>query len=550
MTPDSLTAQSLLNCLIREVADPVRPAREDGGRYLLLRLPRSGIRLRASLARASAGLAPRLDGTVEERCEGRWRPLDWRRLATLTARELTLASGSANPEFAPQVADSHAAATAILAAAAKDQPASEDRIHRYLASEQALAAGHRFHPAPKAGRGDPRDWLRYAPEAGARFPLRFLAVRDDLAADAGDVTALDRLGAPAAPPGYRTLPAHPWQLRLLRESRWLAEALRAGLVADLGAGEREVAPTSSVRTVYDPAADVFCKFSLQVRLTNCVRVSAWYELAGSVELTRLLAPALDDLAARHPGMAVLTEPGYRTVAAADKRCYQGLAVIVRDGLAARLAPGVTPLLTAALAEPVTRPSEDLWPPAPVFAWWEAYLRLVVPPVLDLLVTHGVALEPHMQNVIVGVDRAGLPAQVFFRDLEGVKLVRETHVRSLAAMPPGVARGLAYDAGRAWDRVLYCLLVNHLDQIAAALADRCPDPLRAEAELWEMLSETLAKCAADLGGPPRLRALLDGAPLPAKANLTLRWNRAADRESEYLPLPTPWSPPLPVPWRHE
>jgi siderophore synthetase component len=309
-----------------------------------------------------------------------------------------------------------------------------------------------------------------------------------------------------------------------------------------------------VRTVYDPAADLFCKFSLQVRLTNCLRVSAWHELAGSVELTRLLAPALERLAARHPGVALLTEPGYRTVAAADKRCYEGLAVIVRDGLAARLAPGVTPLLAASLAEPRVQEARVRragaqgasgqgtgaeWPGAATFAWWEAYLRLVVPPVLDLLVTHGVALEPHLQNVIVGVDRAGLPAQVFFRDLEGAKLVRDVHARSLAAMAPGVARGLGYDTDRAWNRVLYCLLVNHLDQIAAAIADRCPDPLRAEAELWDMLRETLAKCAADLGGPPRLRAVADGAPLPAKGNLRLRWLREADPEAEYLSLP----------WRH-
>jgi siderophore synthetase component len=107
------------------------------------------------------------------------------------------------------------------------------------------------------------------------------------------------------------------------------------------------------------------------------------------------------------------------------------------------------------------------------------------------------------------------------------------------MDPGVAKGMAYDTGRTWDRVFYCLIVNHLDQVAAALADGCPDPAAAEAELWRLLRETLAKCAADLGNPPRLRELLDGAPLPAKGNLKLRWARAADREAAYVPLQTPW-----------
>jgi siderophore synthetase component len=64
-----------------------------------------------------------------------------------------------------------------------------------------------------------------------------------------------------------------------------------------------------VRTVYDPVADVFCKFSLNVRITNCVRKSAWYELAGSVALTRLLAPVFAELGRRFPGTVLLGEPG-------------------------------------------------------------------------------------------------------------------------------------------------------------------------------------------------------------------------------------------------
>src|SRR6202012_3903742 len=104
--------------------------------------------------------------------------------------------------------------------------------------EQALVAGHRFHPAPKA-RLD-RDWLQYPPEAEARFPLPFLCVRHEALAAEGDTSALDRLGGPAAPPGYRLLPAHPWQLRLLDEQGLLDPARKDGLLVDLGPGSREV----------------------------------------------------------------------------------------------------------------------------------------------------------------------------------------------------------------------------------------------------------------------------------------------------------------------
>ena len=593
MNPDTLACQALLNCLIREVSAPEGQAWEDDG-HLLIRLARSGAELRAGLRRRPAGIAPRPAGWVQLRCGASWQTIGWQRLADLVAGELTLATGVANPEFGAQVRDSHASVTAILAARA-GRPATlqaapagtgpqagpggagQDRIGRYLASEQALIAGHRFHPSPKARQGAPRDWLRYAPEAGAGFPLRFLGVRDEVLAAEGDCTALGRLGAPVPPPGYQVLPAHPWQFRLLAGQPWLRDALRRGLVVDLGDGSREVAATSSVRTVYDPAADVFCKFSLNVRITNCVRKSAWYELAGAVALTRLLRPVFAELASRFggtvlpgpvlpgpvlpgpvlpgpvlpgpvlpgpvlpgpvlPGPVLLGEPGYRTAALAARDAYEGLAVIVRDGVRAATAPDVTPLLAASLTEPAPGlfdGRERDW----LLGWWQAYLRAVARPVLGAFFGHGVVLEPHLQNVLIGVDSSGWPVQAIFRDLEGTKLVASRHGALLAGLAPGIARGLAYDDRRGWDRVAYCLLVNHLAEVAAAIADRQAGEPAWEHELWRLARQVLTDAADEHGWPPQLRAVLAGVPLPAKANLRLRWARGADRDAGYVRVPNP------------
>jgi hypothetical protein len=410
-------------------------------------------------------------------------------------------------------------------------------VEAYLASEQALVAGHRFHPSPKTRQGSPRDWLRYAPEAGARFPLRFLAVRDEALASEGDSSALDRLGGPVPPSGYRLLPVHPWQFRLLATQPWLRRAMRRGLLADLGEGTREVVPTASVRTVYDPVADVFCKFSLNVRITNCLRKLAWYELPGAVVLTRRLAPVFAELGRKFPGTVLLGEPGYRTASLACRDAYEGLAVLVREGVRARIAPDLTPLLAASLTEPAAglfdgRGGEEL------LAWWQAYVRIVAPPVLDAFFGHGVVLEPHLQNVLVCVDGGGRPVQAVFRDLEGTKLVSSRHGALLDSLPPGVARGLAYDTRRGWDRVAYCLLVNHLAEVAAAIADRCAPGADYERELWRQARQVLTEVAAEHGWPPELRAVLAGVPLPGKANLRVRWYRDADRKAGYIPVPNP------------
>jgi hypothetical protein len=102
----------------------------------------------------------------------------------------------------------------------------------------------------------------------------------------------------------------------------------------------------------------------------------------------------------------------------------------------------------------------------------------------------------------------------------------------------VARGLAYDARRGWDRVAYCLLVNHLAEVAAAIADRCAPAADCERELWRQARQVLTEAAAEHGWPPELRAVLAGVPLPGKANLRLRWYRDADRKAEYIPVPNP------------
>lgn len=559
---DQAVAHTLLNCLLREVSGPERQtAVVDGD--LLLRLPRRGVLLRVALRRTSLLGAHRFTGPVTEQRDGTWVEVDWPRLAEYTHAELSLRTGVSNEEFLEQIASSHEGVSAALAAArpasgtgtataadAAPKPTKTDPkwLADYLASEQSLLFGHRFHPTPKARGGDLADWSAYAPETGAAFPLRHLAVRDHLIAEEsarpGATAPLDRLGP--VPEGYRLLPVHPWQYDLLREHPGLRAALAREDIIDLGPGGSPFAATASVRTLFD--GDTFLKFSLNVRITNCLRKNASYELSGAVALTRVLEGSLDDLATRFPGSAVLREPAYRSLAltGADGRTdlalLEGFGVIVREGLAGRLLPGTTPLLAAAVADEYpTGPghiSHLLAGAGPQRAldWWRTYLRLLLPPVLAAFFDHGLVLEPHLQNVLVCVDGAGMPAQVLFRDLEGTKLIPEHHARTLDALPPEVAGPMTYDAQRGWDRVVYCLLVNHVAELLAALADLHP---QTEPALWSQVRATMREFADTHGCPPRLGALLAGGPLPAKANLLTRWERKADRDAGYVRLTSPF-----------
>ncbi|MET9847320.1 IucA/IucC family protein [Streptomyces ossamyceticus] len=542
-TADDATAHTLLNCLLREVSGPERQTAVSDG-HLLLRLPRRGPLLRVALRRTSLLGAHRFTGPVHEQTATGWTALDWRRLAEYTHDELTLRTGARNDEFLPQIDSSHR----TLAAALADRDTDPHGRPDYLASEQSLLFGHRFHPAPKARTGDADAWRSYAPEARAVFALRHLAVREDLiaqeSAEPGATAVLDPERGDV-PEGYRLLPAHPWQYEMLREHRLLREALGRGDILDLGPGGPEYAATASVRTLFD--GDAFLKFSLNVRITNCVRKNARYELSGAVALTRALAPALADLEARFPGGALLREPAYRSLAlpgpdgTPDRTLLEGFGVIVREGLSRRHPPGTTPLLAAAVADEyptgpahISRLLSGRGPEA-ALDWWRAYLGLLVPPVLSAFFDHGVVLEPHLQNVLICVDTDGMPVRVLFRDLEGTKLVPDHHADTLAALPPEVAGPMTYDARRGWDRIVYCLLVNHLAELLAALADLHPE---TEADLWAAVRAVLRAHVDEESRPPLLAALLAGVPLPAKANLLTRWERKADREAGYVRLPSP------------
>ncbi|MFV0132902.1 IucA/IucC family protein [Streptomyces sp. HMX87] len=481
---DAYAATPLLNCLLREVARSV-PGPGDRPVY---RLPGGG-----RLLRVRGGRRP---AEPEVYAAGGWHRIGHAELVKLVTEELRRHTGLPNHELPAEMLDSRDAVAALLTARAGAAPPGDP----YLRSEQSLITGHPYHPAPKARGGGPHaGWLPYAPEAHTSFPAALLGVREDTVVEEGDTSALDTLGQ--APPGYRLLPAHPWQLDLT--GRALAPAFGDGRLIRLGTTAFPVWPTAAIRTVYAPDRDLFLKFSLDVRITNDIRRLWRHDL---LRLRRTDTAATDAFAAIGPPAAWLADRGYRTADFA----FEELAVLVRDGLWDRVPPGATPLLAAALAEGF--PGNPLAAAPDPAAWWEAYLAAVVPPALTAFHGHGVVLEAHLQNTLIAVDAAGTPVQALFRDAEGVKLLPDV------------------DRAAGWERLVYCLVVNHLCEIAAALAEHHPglDP-------WPAVRRELAR--HDL---PEIPALLASPTLPGKTNLLLRWTNADGAAARYRPLPNPLS----------
>lgn len=106
----------------------------------------------------------------------------------------------------------------------------------------------------------------------------------------------------------------------------------------------------------------------------------------------------------------------------------------------------------------------------------------------------------------------MPVQALFRDAEGVKLLPEV------------------TCAAGWERLVYCLVVNNLLEIAEALGERYPG-----LELRGPVRRELTRYDAEL---PEAAGLLRAPTLPGKTNLLLRWTGADGADARYLPVPNP------------
>lgn len=483
-----------------------------------------------------------------------WRQLDLADFARDLLPRCVKSDEPVNSEMLGQILASRDALDEVLSAAAADRIAP---LANYPVSEQALWFGHPAHPAPKtrAWPDEPDRW-RYAPEFGGSFRLRRWAVDADgltirsngLAPDAALRAVADQAGAK---PGQAILSLHPVQARLLRADPRVRALFEAARIEDLGETGALVRATASVRTLMVDGQDHLLKTSLSIRITNCVRKNAWYELESAVLVDRLIA----GLVACDPdgcgGLHTIPEPASVSWAPFDASdedaCWyrEQTGIILRRDF--RLDHGPDALVASTLFGRDTR----FRPLIPVFLrahvgcepdaatrllWFARYQALLLRPVLTMFFRHGVVFEPHLQNCVV-THHDGWPECVLLRDFEGVKLTVDRGVDLLGpAVPERIVQSLVYPRERGWQRIAYCLFVNNLSEAVLALTDGMPD---LAPTLWQIVFDELLAIRGALDNAPELDALIGGAPIPCKANLRVRLAAAPDREADYVALAAPW-----------
>lgn len=557
-----------LNCYLREFALPRDEVEVDGrdadgpsglahgtGQRLRIRFPEAGYGIAIRIGRMSRlGRCEFVSAPYLKRPGEPWRCVDAAALVHFLLERMAPVCGF-NDELLAQSGNS-VEITRRLLALGEGRATTGDSL---LDAEQAMIWGHAMHPTPKSREGVPIEHvLACSPEAGQRFPLYWFRVDERLRKRYG-VDVDDTLAHAAG--GEALYPCHPWELELVLANPAFQAARARGWIEPVGPRGLALGPTSSVRTMYHPELDYFLKLSIHVRLTNCVRKNAWYELESAVALTGLLEPVWSDVRRRVRGFDVLTEPAATTLdfgAASDdedavRTLTESFGMLYRCTLDPATRERYEPRVAGALfatdrhgerpcAVMVRRHAENAgirYDEAAV-RWFDNYAALLLDGVWLAFFEHGVVLEPHLQNTLLGFED-GLPARVWVRDLEGTKLVDGAWPDDRLAGMSGRAReSLLYSRALGWKRIVYCALVNNLGEAIFHLAAGAGGDAfeRLERRLWDIVGGIALGWCARFGADELLDALVEGADLPSKNNLRTRLFRRADRESDYTGLPSP------------
>ncbi|MBB4641423.1 IucA/IucC family protein [Rhizorhapis suberifaciens] len=406
--------------------------------------------------------------------------------------------------------------------------------------EQSLWHGHPFHPFAKSIDGFSADDIDcYAPERARGFQLRWIIAeadvgaalwRDGQAKERVNRILTDLSGLPEKAIGGRLLiPSHPWQAARLENDPSFADLVERGRAILTLPNGATMQPTSSVRTVFAPGANIFVKLPIAARITNFARTNPRDQIARSMAAGRALAAIAEQVTAC--GLDTLDEPGAVWI---DR---PGLEAIT--GVVLREAPARDAFVLAGLLEPSPHDGRpmlaamgcDLSNPAAAQAWLRAYVQTATLPPLRLFARTGVSLEAHSQNSLLALDR-GNPARLIVRDLEGVSIDRERfeHAAPDLELDPSVF----FPAAEARQRLVYYLVSNQLNHVVAAVSRLADAP---EGDLWGVIAEALSTANEDREMATLITWLLEAETLPAKANFTSCFARRSERP-DYVEIPNP------------
>ncbi|OYD06471.1 IucA/IucC family protein [Paludifilum halophilum] len=562
------TMQSFFNCYLRETGkfeviddnsgrkDLYRPVLKDSpvGKAIRCPLPRhrleilAPLRYRSETQRHLFAFPFRYRSLSSES----WLFLDYITLVALVVKELAIERDIDDiPEdLVERVIQSCGHIQTYIQARKGDEKALYHPEFHFLDAEQSLIFGHLLHPTPKSRQGlSEREQAAYSPELKGACPLYYFRahpsiVREDSTWDATATRLVkdELLSDPEISGEFKKtycgddddsiLPVHPQQAaHLLRQPR-IREWINRGLLEDLGIQGRAWYATSSLRTLYHPDARFMLKGSVNIKITNSLRLNKQKEMERGVEVSRMMKTRIgEEMKQAFPDFHIIEDPAYLTLEDPERE-ESGFEVAIREnpfrgregdcvtliaGLCQDPLPGeqsrLARLITT-LAKKEGRTTQEV-----SLDWFHRYLDRSLEPLMWLYLTYGVALEAHQQNSLVKL-KEGYPHRFFYRDNQGYYYCQSTFPQLQRIFPGIDGKGETRCEDHVADeRLRYYFFLNHLMGLINGFGTA---GLAEEESLLEQLRQRLQRLLPHNREPSRLlESLLSDEQLPCKANLLTR-----------------------------
>ncbi|HDY9510153.1 TPA: L-2,3-diaminopropanoate--citrate ligase SbnE [Staphylococcus argenteus] len=430
---------------------------------------------------------------------------------------------------------------------------------RYIVSEQSLYLGHPFHPTPKSASGfSEADLERYAPECHTSFQLHYIAVHQDIILsryvenmENQVATVLHQLAGidkSELPKDFILLPIHPYQIGVLRQHPQFIQYSEQGLIKDLGVSGDIVYPTSSVRTVFSKALNIYLKLPIHVKITNFIRTNDLEQIERTIDAAQVIASIKDDVETPH--FKLMFEEGYRALlpnplgqsVEPEMDLLTNSAMIVREGIPNYHSEKDIHVLASLFETMPDAPTSKL---SLVIeesgltseAWLECYLDRTLLPILTLFSNTGISLEAHVQNTLIELND-GIPEVCYVRDLEGICL--STTIAMEKQLIPNVvstSSPVVYAHDEAWHRLKYYVVVNHLGHLVSTIGKATQN----EDELWQLVACRLMDWKEEYADNAVfvecVEDLCQSSTIAAKANLMSKLNDCGGNPI-YTHIPNP------------
>lgn len=407
----------------------------------------------------------------------------------------------------------------------------------FIKNEQNLLVGHRQQPDPKSREGFSKDeFVKYSPETKGRMQLHFMYVHKIIVATESlleksvdelflsFVKNISLLGKPSE--DYELFVVHPWQANFLDKLKEIKEYKNQNKIIDIGVIGPWFYPTTSVRTVYSPELNIMLKFSLNVAITNSVRVNLAKECKRSIAVYNLYKGQLGTvLKERFPYFSLIADPAYTAIKVNDKIIDSSICII-RE---ANFNSEEDIACIASLTEPdpfsgKTRISSlveylseqgNLSYEAAAYYWFQTYLNIAIAPVLWLYCEYGIALEAHQQNSLIKL-QDGLPIGSFYRDSQGYYYIKNHINQKIFGNIEDLCAGTEEFVDHHFS---YYFLVNHLIAVIEAITNT---NYLEEQKFVEIFVNFVAEFATKNQVNDRFcKKILSQDLLPLKANLLTR-----------------------------